>query len=130
MDRIIALFPDLTVAERARTLLFADGIAADRLDIVAWQALGRVARNPKQTLEEDLIAYFAVVFDDDTDAQVVATVVDELKAGKASLVVHPRGQVEVERARDILESNNPLTVFWRVAPAEAQGGLLGEHAAG
>jgi hypothetical protein len=130
MDRIIALYPDLPAAQHARTELFADGIAADRLDVVAWTELGRVAREPKQTVEDDLIAYFAVVFDDDTDARLVATVVDAIKDGEASLVVHPRGQVEIDHARVILERNHPSTVFWRVAPAESQGGLLGEHAAG
>lgn len=130
MDRIIALYPDLVVAERARTALFADGIAADRLDVVAWEAIGRVMREPKQSLEDDLIAYFAVLFSDDPDATLVTTVVDALKDGKASVVVHPRGQVEIEAARAILEGHKPLTVFWRVSPAEAQGGLLGERAAG
>ena len=130
MDRIIALYPDLTAAERARTQLFADGIAADRLDVVAWDHLGRVAREPKQTIEEDLLAYFSVVFDGDADARLVETVVDALQDGEASVIVHPRGQIEIDHARTILENNQPSTVFWRVAPPEAQGGLLGEHAAG
>ncbi len=90
MDRIIALYPDLSAAERARTQLFTDGIAADRLDVVAWDHLGRVAREPKQTVEEDLIAYFSVVFDEDTDARLVETVVDAILDGEASVMWHPR----------------------------------------
>jgi hypothetical protein len=130
MDRIIALYSDAERAGRARTHLFSDGFAADRLDAVSWTDLGRASTGPTSQKEDDLIAYFSVLLDDDRDVTLVDRIVAALREGKAALVVHPRGKIEIERAQELLEEHEPETVFWRVAPAEAQGGLLGERAAG
>jgi hypothetical protein len=130
MDRIIAMYPDPQTAARARTHLFSDGFAADRLDVVSWADPGRAAAGPNDHVEDDLIAHFSVLLEDDHDVTLVERIVQWLREGRAALVVHPRGQAEIERARDILEEHSPETVLWRVAPVEAQGGLLGERAAG
>lgn len=130
MDRIIALYADTERAARCRTHLFSDGFAADRLDVVSWANPGRAAQGPNDRLEDDLIAHFSVLLDDERDTSLVERIVDSLREGKAALVVHPRGKVEIERAQELLEEHEPETVFWRVAPPEAQGGLLGERAAG
>lgn len=130
MDRIIALYPDAARATAARTQLFHDGFAADRLDVVSWQDPGRAAVNPQRDLEDALIAHFSVLLSDEGDVMLVERLVESLREGKAALVVHPRGAVEIERANELLERFEPETVLWRVAPPEAQGGLLGERAAG
>lgn len=130
MDKIIALYPDAARAGDARTQLFHDGFAADRLDVVSWQDPGRASVNPQSNLEDALTAHFGVLLEDDRDQTLVKKVVESLRAGKAALVVHPRGTVEIERANELLERFEPETVLWRVAPPEAQGGLLGERAAG
>lgn len=130
MDRIIAIYPDATPASNARTQLFQDGIAADRLDVVSWQDPGRAAVNPQSNIEDALTAHFRVLLADDRDVTLVQRVVELLREGKAALVVHPRGTDEIEQANELLERFKPETVLWRVAPPEAQGGLLGERAAG
>jgi hypothetical protein len=130
MDRIIAMYPDTRKAAQARTHLFSDGFAADRLDVVSWEEPGRAAAGPNEHLEDDLIAHFSVLLEEDHDVALVEKLVQSLREGRAALVVHPRGKVEIERAREILEEHGPETVLWRVAPMEAQGGLLGERAAG
>ena len=130
MDRILALYSTPDTAATARTHLFSDGFAADRLDVVSWQDPGRAAVGPNDHKEDDLIAHFSMLLEDDRDVSLVERLVAAVKEGKAVLVVHPRGSVEIERARELLEAHEPETVFWRVAPAEAQGGLLGERAAG
>jgi hypothetical protein len=130
MDRIIALYPDAERASSARTHMFSDGFAADRLDVVSWKDPGRAAVGPHASKEDDLIAHFSVLLEDDRDVSLVERIVASLREGKAALVVHPRGKVEIQRAEELLEAHEPETVFWRVAPPEAQGGLLGERAAG
>jgi hypothetical protein len=131
MDRIIALYETAERADRARTHLFSDGFAADRLDVISWRDPGRAApTGPHEHLEDDLIAHFSMLLDDDHDVSLVERIVGDLREGKAALVVPPPGKVEIERAQELLEAYEPETVLWRVAPAEAQGGLLGERAAG
>ena len=130
MDRIIALYGNTERAGRARTHLFSDGFAADRLDVVSWSAPGRALHGPNDHLEDDLIAHFSMLLEDDHDVSLVERLVAAMRQGKAALVVHPRGKVEIERAQELLEAHEPEAVLFRVTPAEAQGGLLGERAAG
>lgn len=130
MDRIIAVYGTPERASTARTHLFSDGFAADRLDVVSWADPGRAAAGPNAEVEDNLVAHFTVLLDDDREVELVGRIVKDLRAGKAALVVHPRGQVEIERAGDLIEQHEPEVVLWRVSPAETQGGLLGERAAG
>lgn len=130
MDRIIALYSDSARAAQARTHLFTDGFAADRLDVVSWSEPGRASVGPNEHVEDDLIAHFSMLLEDDHDVSLVERIVEALRQGKAALVVHPRGKIEIGRAQELLEEHDPETILWRVAPAEAQGGLLGERAAG
>lgn len=130
MDKIIALFAAPPAAERARINLGREGFASDRLDVVSLADQGRVVDHPAQSPELDLIAHFSVLLDDDSDLPVVEGIVNAIQHGKAALVVHPRGKIEIEQARKILSAHEPDSLLWRVAPPDAQGGLLGEHAAG
>ncbi len=130
MDRIIALYAHPATAEETRVHLGQEGFPTDRLDIVSLTSHERVVGHPQRSFAQDLAEYFKVLLTDDTDEPIVDNIVQFIQDGKAVVVVHPRGKVEIEQARQILEEHNPETVFWRIAPKEAQGGLLGEHAAG
>lgn len=130
MDRIIALYPDTATAEQTRVHLGQNGFATDRLDVVSLTDHDRVVGHPERSFDEDLGEYFKVLFTDETEVPIIDNIVHAIEDGKAVVVVHPRGKEEIEQARQILEEHSPDTMFWRVAPEEAQGGLLGEHAAG
>lgn len=130
MDKIIALFEAPASAERTRTAMNREGFATDRLDVVSLADTGRVVEHSDSSPESDLIAHFSVLLDNDDDLPVVEGIVSAIQHGKAALVVHPRGKVEIDQARKILAAHEPESVLWRVAPADSQGGLLGEHAAG
>ena len=130
MDRVIALYPTPVFAERARTQLVTQGIATDRVDVVSRIHRGRVTHLPQQSDAEDLADYFHMLLTEERELPVVIDIVDDIHKGKAALVVHPRGQVEIDMIRPVIEAHGPQSVLWRVAPDEAQGGLLGEHAAG
>ena len=130
MDKIIALFEAPASAERTRIELNREGFATDRLDVVSLADPGRVVEHSASSPETDLIAHFSVLLDNDDDLPVVEGIVSAIQHGKAALVVHPRGKVEIDQARKIITAHEPESVLWRVAPADAQGGMLGEHAAG
>jgi hypothetical protein len=130
MDKIVAVFGDEDTSQRTRVHLVEEGFATDRVDVVSAAEDGRVVRDPKRTREDDLIAHFTMIFDDENDLSLVERIVGCIQQGKGVVVVHPRGKIEIGQAQEIIETHQPETVFWRVAPAEAQGGLLGEHAAG
>lgn len=130
MDKIVALYKSHAVAEQTRLELFRQGFATDRVDVVASSDHGRAINRPECSTEEDLRAHFSAFLHEPGDETVVRHIVDAIGEGKGVLVVHPRGKIEIEQARDIIDSREPETILWRVAPPESQGGLLGEHAAG
>ena len=130
-DRIIALFPDLEHADDARLALFTSGIATDRLDVVSWQERGRSADVPATDRALAFQQYFDLLLEGCSDApHSVSMLVAAMRAGKACLVVHPRGMLEVTDVRRILDARHPETQLEYVLPPERQGGLFGEHAAG
>lgn len=98
MDRIIALYKHPSAAEEARVHLGSEGFPTDRLDVVSATERGRVVDHPDRTLEEDLSEYFSVLLSDDGDEPVVDNIVQCIQKGKAAVVVHPRGKVEIEQA--------------------------------
>jgi hypothetical protein len=130
MDRIIALYKTTDSAVAARSDFVQAGFATDRLDVVSMTERGRVANLPDQSTVEDFISYFCVLLDEDDELPFVEGIVNSIQDGKGVLVVHPRGKVEIATARQVVESHEPEKMYWRVAPDEAQGGWLGEHAAG
>jgi len=130
MDRIIALYKTPASAAAARSDFVQAGFATDRLDVVSLSDRGRVVDLPEKSTVDDFIAYFCVLLDDEDELPLVEGIVNSIQDGKGALVVHPRGKIEIETARQIVESREPEKMYWRVAPDEDQGGLLGEHAAG
>ncbi|MGC4029314.1 MAG: hypothetical protein QM696_10610 [Steroidobacteraceae bacterium] len=130
MDRIIAIYASAALADRTRVQLGAQGVPTDRLDVVSLVDRGRVVDLPGKSRPESMAAYFRNLLDDDEEQPLVDAIVNSIHEGRAALVVHPRGKVEIEMISKTLEKHAPETVLWRVAPEEAQGGLLGEHAAG
>ena len=130
MDRIVALYATPDTAERARVHLGRKGVATDRMDVVSTADHGRVVDFPDQNFAKDLGNYLHTLLTQESERSLIHGLVDAVLGGKAVLVVHPRGKIEIDMAEEIIEEHEPETVLWRVAPPEAQGGLLGEHAAG
>jgi hypothetical protein len=125
MDRVVALYPTPVFAERARGQLVAQGIATDRLDVVSRLNPGRVTHLPKHSETQDFAEYFHVLLTEESEWPLVHEIVGTIQKGKAALVVHPRGKEEIQMVRLIIEAHGPETVFWRVAPKQAEDSLLG-----
>lgn len=130
MDRMIALFPGYDLARQIATQLVADGFAADRVDVTSLQDLGRAAGMPAAEPFVKIQTYLRTLLPDLDDESIVARLAEAIRDGAATVTVHPRGTVEINRARELLQKRGPLHLFARVAPLEAQKGLFSERAAG
>ncbi len=129
MDRMLALYADHQTAEQVRTHLFADGFPTDRVEVTSLRDLGQAGAFPHRDAREALEKYFTVLFDEASDRELAGRVTSSVEEGKASVTVHPRGEVEIERAREILRGHGALDLVERVAPVN-KNQPLGEYAAG
>jgi hypothetical protein len=124
---LVAVFSDHSTAERLRTLLVKDGFPTDRVELTSSQELGQAKLVPRDTVGEKLAEYFRTLFQhagihgDERAVQLFSRAVVD---GKAALAVHPRGDIETDRALAILNQGGPLEL--READLESQ---TFEHAA-
>ncbi|MEP7244357.1 MAG: hypothetical protein ABI885_11840 [Gammaproteobacteria bacterium] len=103
-----ALYPDHAAAERVRTALVTEGFPTDRVELSSAQEPGQAAIGPADRRADQLEDYFVQFFDRDDEEDDVRTFVEGVSSGKASIVVHPRGDIETRRALDILQAANPV----------------------
>lgn len=129
MDRMLALYEDHRTAVQVRTHLFADGFPADRVEVTATADLGRAGLIPHGNTAEALRKYFTVLFDDDTDGELIDRLSRAVLDGNAAITIHPRGSVEIDRARQILRGHGCRELIERLTP-ENKNQPLGEYAAG
>jgi hypothetical protein len=130
MDKIVAVYPAPSFAERVRRRLVAQGVATERVDVVTRMDHGRMAHLPDQTFAEDLGVQLNVRLDEVWLCTRVEEIADAIQIGKAALVVHPWGQAEIEVIRPIIEAHSPEIVFGQVATEEVPNRQLGNLAAG
>jgi len=126
---LVAAFSDHATAERVRTRLVQDGFPTDRVQLTSCQELGQVKLVPRASLGEKLTEYFGKLFqssgeasgDGERSARLFHNAVLE---GKATIAVHPRGDVETQRALQLLSEGGPV----ELRGADLQNQTL-EHAA-
>ena len=108
---VVALYDNHTAAERVRTLLVQEGFPTDRVRLTSRSEPGEAAVvGPSEALQAQLEEYFTQLFDREDERPNVHLFVDGVQQGHAALAVHPRGQVETERAMAILEQAQPLEI--------------------
>lgn len=107
---VAALYKDHATADQVRTALVSDGFATDRVQLTSSRELGPAGLTPSNDATAGLRDYFEQVFPNADEEGEVRTFVDAVSHGNAALVVHPRGDVEVERAMRILTASQPLQV--------------------
>jgi hypothetical protein len=105
---VAALFKDHATAENVRTALVSEGFATDRVLLTSAEEPGPAALSPSSGKTEQLQEYFTQVFPASEEREHVRSFVDGVCAGKAAVVVHPRGDIEVERALSIISSSDPV----------------------
>lgn len=124
---MIAVYPDHAAAERARTELVARGFATDRVDLTSPEEAGQAGAMPAETPDGKLEEYFGKLFEGEEDAgrAPVQQLVEHLHRGGATITAHPRGDIEVEQAREILQRHQAGEII--EVGIESQSSL--EHAA-
>jgi hypothetical protein len=126
---LVAAFSDHATAEKVRTRLVQDGFPTDRVQLTSCQELGQVKLVPRAGVGEKLIEYFSNLFqtggaangDGERSARLFQNAVLE---GKATVAVQPRGDVETQRALELLNEGGPV----ELRGADLQNQTL-EHAA-
>lgn len=105
---MVGVFTDFPAAERVRTALFREGFPTDRIELTACCEPGRAALVPAESLHEQLVQYFCTLFCDQDERHLAEEFVNRLEQGAATITVQPRGPVETESARQILEHGRPV----------------------
>lgn len=110
---LVAVFADHAAAEGVRTRLVKDGFPTDRVELTSAQELGHAKLVPRDSLGEKLAEYFRKLFqtgNDSTDEHSVQLFQRAVLDGKAALAVHPRGDIETQRALQLLNEAGPVEV--------------------
>lgn len=109
---LVAVYSDHSAAGLVRTQLVKDGFPTDRVELTSSEELGQAGLVPRPTVGEQLEEYFRTVFQtskthDERSVQLLHRAVLE---GKAALIVQPRGDVETQRALQLLGEGGPVDV--------------------
>ena len=124
---LVAVFSDHATAERLRTRLVKDGFPADWMELTSCQELGQVKLVCRERLGDKLAEYFRKLLQgggDGVDERSVQLFQRAVLDGKATLAVQPRGEIEIQRALQLLNEAGPI----ELRAADLQNQTL-EHAA-
>lgn len=105
---VAALYKDHATADQVRTALVSEGFATDRVQLTSSDDPGPARLSPSTSERDKLQDYFRQVFPDAHEGDDVRSFVEGVEHGNAAVVVHPRGDIEVERALSILSASDPL----------------------
>ena len=108
---VVALYDNHAAAERVRTRLVKEGFPTDRVQLTSSGEPGQAGVGGyADDLEVQLEQYFSALFDRMDELPNVHFFVDGVTQGHAALTVHPRGEIETNRALEILEEAQPLEI--------------------
>jgi hypothetical protein len=108
---VVALYDNHAAAERVRTRLVREGFPTDRVQLTSSEEPGQAAVVGRaDDLETQLEEYFSGLFDRLDEIPNVHFFVDGVQQGHAALTVLPRGEVETNRALEIMEEAQPLEI--------------------
>ena len=105
---LLAVFDLHGDAVDLRTRFVQEGFPTDRVTLTSTEELGPVDLIPRPTLKEKLSEYFSNALPSDEASRNEAAVqrfTTAVMSGKAALMVQPRGEVETERALQLLETS-------------------------
>jgi hypothetical protein len=110
---LLAVFNDYETADRVRVELVRDGFPTDRVELTATCEPGRAGLLPAELPHDKFMQYYRTLFKSDDDVHYVEDLVGRVDCGAATVAVHPRGDIEADRAARIFQSCAPLEVAHR-----------------
>jgi len=105
---MLAVFPNHEAAELVRVELFTDGFPTDRLDVTSVSDEGPARVEPDATQHHRLLTYFQSLFSRPGEQELAEDLVAQVEEGAATLTIHPRGDIEIRRATEIVTRARPL----------------------
>jgi hypothetical protein len=108
---LIALFREYQAAERVRTKLVKDGFPTDRVELTASLEPGQAALVPAASRRAKLEQYFRTLMSEPSERPLVDAIVARVEHGAAAIAVHPRGDIETQRATKIFDEQRAVEVL-------------------
>jgi hypothetical protein len=110
---IAAIVSNHAAADRVRVRLSSGDAAfpTDRVHLTSTQEPGNAGLVPADSFALKLQAYFRTLFDKDDEAPRVHSLSAAVQAGRAVIVVFPRGDIETKRAMEVLRQAKPLELY-------------------
>jgi hypothetical protein len=105
---LAALFSNHEVAVGVRTRLVTDGFPTDRVELTSRKEAQQAKLVPADSMAEKLILHFQQLFPAKEDADATRALCHGVTQGGAVIAVHPRGEIETQRAMEILEDAGPM----------------------
>ncbi len=105
---LAALFPSHEVAEGVRTRLVEDGFPTDRVELSSLKEARPADLVPANSMSEKLTLHFRQLFPAEGDAEATEFLCRGIFQGGGVIAVHPRGEIETNRAIEILERAGPV----------------------
>jgi hypothetical protein len=108
---VVALYDNHEAANRVRTRLVKEGFPTDRVQLTSRTEPGQAAIvGNADDLGKQLEEYFTGLFDRPEEQSNVHLFADGVRQGHAALTVQPRGEIETNRALEIMEEAQPLEI--------------------
>lgn len=107
---LLAVFNEYGAADRVRTRLVSDGFPTDRVELTAAAEPGRAGLDPAASSRTRFLQYFRTLMHEPDEQPFVEALATRVEAGAVTIVVHPRGAIETERATEILEDAGAVEV--------------------
>jgi len=110
---LLAVFKDHAVGDQVRTRFVQDGFPTDRVQLTSREELGQADLVPRETLGEKLTEHFRKLLQTDGKGSGERSVQLFQRAvldGKVAVAVHPRGDVETQRALKLLSDADPVEI--------------------
>src|SRR6202035_898095 len=98
---LLAVFNEYKVAESVRVELVRDGFPTDRVELTAVCEPGRAGVQPADEAHDKFVQYYRTLFKSADDFPYVEDLVGRVDGGAATVAVHPRGEIEADRAAKI-----------------------------
>lgn len=107
---ILAVFSEYSAADRVRTRLVSDGFPTDRVELTASREPGRAGLQPAGSMRDKFVQYFRTLLSQEDERPFVEGLAERVAGGAATVTVHPRGTIEIERAAEILQGEGAVEV--------------------
>lgn len=104
---LVALYEQHATAERARTELVNDGFPTDRVELTSTREPGHAGMIPAEGRAQRFREYFQTLFQGEDAGRRADAFTNRVCEGYATVTVHPRGEREISRAKELLGRHHP-----------------------